>query len=74
MTSPLTAQYGEFIAALKYKALPPAVVAVIKQGFIDCIGVMLAGSREPVVAAVERVMRADNATGAANIYFTPKKT
>ena len=41
MTAPLTAAYGDFIGALKYKALPANAVAVIKQGFIDCIGVML---------------------------------
>ena len=74
MTQPLTATYGAFIAKLKYKALPPAVIGIIKQGFTDCIGVMLAGSREPVALAVERVLRADQPTGPANLYFSPKRT
>jgi len=74
MTQPLTAAYGAFIAKLKYKALPPAVIGIIKQGFTDCIGVMLAGSREPVAVAVERVLRADQPTGPANLYFSPKRT
>ena len=74
MTQPLTAAYGAFIARLKYQALPPAVIGIIKQGFTDCIGVMLAGSREPVAVAVERVLRADQPTGPANLYFSPKRT
>ncbi len=74
MTRGLTAAYGAFIAQLKYKALPPAVVEVAKQGFIDCIGVMLAGSREPVTQAVERVLLADQPDGPANIYFSSKST
>jgi len=74
MTQPLTAAYGAFIAKLKYQALPPAVIGIIKQGFTDCIGVMLAGSREPVAVAVERVLRADQPTGPANLYFSPKRT
>jgi 2-methylcitrate dehydratase PrpD len=70
MTQPLTAAYGAFIAQLRYKALPAEAVGVIKQGFTDCIGVMLAGSREPVAVAVERVLRADQTTGTSNLYFT----
>jgi len=73
MTQPLTAAYGAFIAQLRYKALPAEAVGVIKQGFTDCIGVMLAGSREPVAVAVERVLRADQTTGTSNLYFTPKR-
>ena len=74
MTAPLTAAYGEFIGALKYKALPANAVAVIKQGFIDCIGVMLAGSREKVAGAVERVVTADQPHGPSNIFFSNRKT
>ena len=74
MTQPLTAAYGAFIAQLKFEALPAAVVSVAKQGFTDCVGVMLAGSREPVAAAVERVLLADAPTGPANLYFSGKRT
>ncbi len=74
MTQPLTAAYGAFIAQLKYKALPQAVVSVARQGFTDCTGVMLAGSREPVTAAIERVLRADNPDGPAHLYFSSKRT
>jgi aconitate decarboxylase len=74
MTAPLTAAYGAFISQLKYKALPPAVIGTIKQGFTDCISVMLAGSREPVALAVERVLLGDQPTGPANLYFSTKRT
>jgi 2-methylcitrate dehydratase PrpD len=74
MTQPLTAVYGAFIARLKFEALPTAVVNVAKQGFTDCIGVMLAGSREPVTQAFERVLLADAPAGPANLYFSEKRT
>ena len=73
MKQGLTAAYGAFIAQLKYKSLPPAVVDVAKQGFTDCVGVMLAGSREPVTAAVEKVLLADQSAGPANLYFSAKR-
>ncbi len=74
MTQPLTAALGAFTAELAFDALPDAVVAVAKQGFTDCVGVMLAGSREPVTAAVEKVLLADQPTGPANLYFSAKRT
>ena len=59
----------------QYKALPPAVIGIIKQGFTDCIGVMLAGSREPVALAVERVSPERHQPGGpANLYFSAKRT
>ena len=73
MTQPLTAAYGAFIAQLEFKALPQAVVDVAKQGFTDCVGVMLAGSREPVTAAVEKVLLADQSAGPASLYFSSKR-
>jgi len=74
VTQPLTAAYGAFIARLDFAALPAAVVNVAKQGFTDCVGVMLAGSREPVTQAVERVLLADQPDGTANLYFSNKRT
>src|SRR5678809_1299001 len=54
-------------------ALPAPVVDIAKQGYTDCIGVMLAGSREPVTEAVERVLSMDAAPGPATLYFSAKR-
>ena len=72
MARPLTSELGAFIERVQGAALPAPVVAVARQGYIDCIGVMLAGSREPVTAAVERVVAMDAAPGPASLYFSDK--
>ena len=74
MIQPLTATLGGFVAQLDFAQLPASVVAIAKQGFTDCVGVMLAGSREPVTAALERVLVADQPAGPANLYFSSKRT
>ena len=74
MTQPLTAVYGAFISQLRYKALPPAVIGIIKQGFTDCIGVMLAGSpRAGRPCSRARIARRPT-HGPANLYFSAKRT
>ena len=49
MTTALTRKLGEFVAGLRYEQIPAAATSVIRTGFTDCVGVMIAGSREPVV-------------------------
>ncbi len=61
-------------AQLMTKRCHPRSSASSSKGFTDCIGVMLAGSREPVTLAVERVLRADQPAGPANLYFSATKT
>ena len=69
MTQPLTATLGAFIAGTRFEALLPAAVQVAKQGYTDCIGAMLAGAREPSVAAVSRVL-AHHDSGPSSLYFS----
>jgi len=45
----LTQNLGEFIAGLRFESIPADALPVIKMGFTDCIGVMMAGSGEAVV-------------------------
>lgn len=47
MTYPLTRRLGEFVAGLDYDAIPEKARKIIRTGFTDCIGVMIAGSTEP---------------------------
>ncbi|MFC1913847.1 MmgE/PrpD family protein [Chloroflexota bacterium] len=41
-----TKKIAEFINGTSYKDIPDEVVAVAKKYILDCLGVMLAGSRE----------------------------
>ena len=50
MTTALTRELGEFVAALRYENIPAAALPVIRTGFTDCVGVMIAGSVEPVAS------------------------
>jgi 2-methylcitrate dehydratase PrpD len=43
----LTRRLGEFVAGLRYAHLPPESLSIIRTGFTDCIGVMIAGRAEP---------------------------
>lgn len=42
----LTAQIGEFVASTRFGHLPPEVLPIVRTGFTDCAGVMIAGARE----------------------------
>lgn len=70
---PLTAALGDFVANLRYEDIPATAVAIAKQGIADCVGVMLAGSAEPAVAAVRRGFAPDTAGGGSSICFGPER-
>lgn len=48
----LTREIGEFVAGIRFEALPPGAAAVVTTGFTDCVGVMLAGFAQPVAKIV----------------------
>ena len=50
----LTAELGQFVSALAVHAVPAEAQSVVKTGFTDCFGVMIAGAREHVVPLVDR--------------------
>ena len=41
-----------FFADMSAARVPPAAVSIVKTGFTDCVAVMIAGWREPVVGVV----------------------
>ena len=51
---PLTAELGAFVSQLDAKATPAEARRRAIGGFIDCIGVMTAGAKEPVTEIVRR--------------------
>lgn len=63
----LTLGLGKFIAGLHYQDIPKEAIAFIHTGFTDCVGVMIAGAREPAPQLV-RAMLAP-AGGEATLLF-----
>jgi 2-methylcitrate dehydratase PrpD len=56
MAASLTQALGAFVAKLDPAAIPEEARAVARTGFIDALGVMLAGASEPVVGIVRDVL------------------
>lgn len=52
--SPLTRQYAHWIRRAQATELAPQALAVAHLGFVDCLGVSLAGAREPVVGVLRQ--------------------
>ena len=61
--APITRAVAAFAAGLNYADLPPSVVEQAKRLWIDSIGVMLAGSREPLGAVLAGHVRDHRADG-----------
>lgn len=51
----LTRQVAEFTSSASGLELDPAITSMVRNGFIDTVGVMLAGRQEPVTAIVRRL-------------------
>ncbi|GAA4322449.1 MmgE/PrpD family protein [Pigmentiphaga soli] len=71
--APLTAALGEYVAGLRYRDIPGDVLAIARQGIVDCVGVMLAGSIEPAVDAVRQAFEADTGGGASSVCFGARR-
>lgn len=67
MGEPLARALGDFVAGVRFCHLPPQAVQVAKTGIIDCIGVSIAGSREPPVQILRRALTTDSQEGEATL-------
>src|SRR5580704_12759333 len=67
MPAPLTRSLGSFAASLKYEMLPTKAVEAVRLGFTDCVAVMMAGVREPVLRIVTSTMVRTDPKGEARI-------
>ena len=73
MPTGLTRALGEFAAGLRPDAIQPAARDIVATGFIDLIGVMIAGrDEEPVRAAAEVYLPKQDA-GHSHIAFTARR-
>ena len=69
----LTRDLGEFVARLQYRELPPEGLRVARLGFVDCVGVMIAGSVEPVAEIVARTVLEGSEKSGASIFLTTRR-
>ena len=69
MVARLTEIYGEFAGGDVSHALRPAALDVVRLGFTDCAGVILAGLREDVVQRLTGYVRGKGGHGEARLLF-----
>jgi len=69
----LTQDLGAFVARVAREGVPQDVRDVAKTGFIDCIGTMIAGSREAVTATLMAALEPLPA-GGAQLWFSGMRT
>jgi 2-methylcitrate dehydratase PrpD len=67
MPTALTAGLGRFIAQLRYEDIPTEAREVIAIGFTDCVGVMIAGSKEDAVSIMTSTLSPSR--GEATLVF-----
>jgi 2-methylcitrate dehydratase PrpD len=64
---------AERISEVTYEQLPPAAVAMAKQGILDTVGVTLAGANDETTATVTRALRPTIAPGPALLFGRTEK-
>jgi aconitate decarboxylase len=50
----LTKDIGRYLADMRFERVPQQAIPIVCTGFTDCVGVLIAGLREPVTAVVAR--------------------
>jgi 2-methylcitrate dehydratase PrpD len=56
MNEPLTQHLAAAIAGLRFADIPATALSIARRGITDCVGVMIAGSTEPVVALTTQTL------------------
>lgn len=67
----LTRALGQFVSDLSSNRVPAQAAAIARTGFIDCVGVMIAGREEEPTRILREVL--DPASGDATLYFSERK-
>ena len=71
MAASITRALGAFVSGLHFEAIPPEAAAVARTGFIDLVGVMIAGREEPVVGILRDTLGVAGPRGEATLTFGP---
>ncbi|HEY8610908.1 MAG TPA: MmgE/PrpD family protein, partial [Roseomonas sp.] len=69
MTTSITRALGAFVSGLRFDAIPAEAVSIARTGFVDCVGVMIAGRDEPVVGILRDTLGVANPRGEAALTF-----
>jgi len=67
----ITRALGAFISDLRFEAIPAEAAAVARMGFVDLVGVMIAGRDEPVVGLLRDALGVAGPRGEAALTFGP---
>lgn len=67
----LTRTLGGFVADLSPNRIPDEAARIVRTGFIDCIGVMIAGRSEEPTRLLTEVLQPG--PGDATLHFSPRK-
>jgi 2-methylcitrate dehydratase PrpD len=68
----LTAALGSFLASLQPEAVPAEAIGPVRGGIADCVGVALAGVREPVLGHALAVVDRPAGGGEARLWTQPR--
>nr|NIO12162.1 MmgE/PrpD family protein [Deltaproteobacteria bacterium] len=55
-----TQNVAEFVALTAFESIPPAAIEETKRALLDCLGVMLAGSREESARICAKLAREES--------------
>lgn len=69
----LTRDLGAFVAGLSPRDVPPEGRRIASLGFVDCVGVMIAGSVEPVADVVARTVLDEGGMREAAIFLGSRR-
>lgn len=69
--NPFTVDLGRFVADLTLRQIPVEGCATARIGIADCFGVLIAGSRDPVTAIVDRELGVSAEGGKAGASLVP---
>ncbi|PYE25483.1 2-methylcitrate dehydratase PrpD [Paraburkholderia silvatlantica] len=63
----ITAELGEFASSLQYENIPERALRILRAGFADTLGVLIAGSKDAAVSLLARVL--DPKPGASECFL-----